>query len=35
MRLNNGKEGKEAAYFVAKKMFLEGMSEEDIQSAYG
>ena len=35
VRLNDGKEGKDATYFVAKKMFLEGMSEEDIKSAYG
>jgi hypothetical protein len=26
VKVNNGKEGKDATYFVAKKMFLEGMS---------
>ena len=35
MRLNDGKEGKDASFFVAKKMFLEGMPEEDIKAAYG
>lgn len=35
VRLNDGKEGKDCSYFVAKKMFLEGLSEEDIKAAYG
>lgn len=28
VKLNDGKEGKEAKYYVAKKMFLGGLSEE-------
>ncbi len=28
VKLNDGKEGKEAKYYVAKKMFLEGLSED-------
>ena len=35
VRLNNSGEGKDAVYFVAKKMFLEGLSEEEVKSAYG
>lgn len=35
VKLNDGKEGKEAKYFVAKKMFLEGLSEEEVRSAFG
>ncbi|CAM6005979.1 unnamed protein product [Sphagnum balticum] len=34
VKLNDGKEGKEARFFVAKKMFLEGLSEEEIRSAF-
>jgi hypothetical protein len=35
VKLNDGKEGKEAKYYVAKKMFLEGLTEEEIKSAFG
>ena len=35
MKLNDGKEGKEAKYYVAKRIYLEGMSEEEIKSAFG
>lgn len=35
VKLNDGKEGKEAKYFVAKKMFLEGLSEDEVRSAFG
>ena len=28
VKLNDGSEGKDAKYYCAKKMFLEGLSEE-------